>query len=105
MSSEECSEGGPGGRHRCSRRWLLVRLGSVAGGTIVGAACGSADTSGCGPQFDGLGDRKAGPAPAGMSLHRITVDDDDLVSVDAKPRLAGLPSGSQLVRHEAPGSH
>jgi hypothetical protein len=59
---------------------------------------------GCGSQFDGLGDRKAGPAPTGMWFHRVTVGDDDEVAVDAKPRIRGLGPDVALVQHRPAGT-
>ena len=59
----------------------------------------------CGSQFDGLGDRIAGPAPRGMSLHRVEISEDEDVTVRARPLLDGLPSGVAIVDHPASGPH
>ena len=59
----------------------------------------------CGSMFNGLGDWTAGPAPAGMFLQRVTIDEDEVVSVDRRPLHPGVAHGSALVQHRAAGPH
>lgn len=59
----------------------------------------------CGSMFDGLGDKKGGPSPAGMTLHPVTVDDGDNVIIASRERIVGLPIGTLLVDQPAAGPH
>lgn len=59
----------------------------------------------CGSQFDGLGAHRAGPAPAGLAMLEIEVNDVGEVSVVERPDHPGLAPDLQVWDHPARGPH
>ena len=58
----------------------------------------------CGSKFDILGAFRAGPAPRGMTMYRVSISGAMRdVSVETPPEIPGLPNGTRLAAQEPAG--